>query len=332
MSENRGLQSWATARIAAWSDLGTILDALERKRDHTVAEALRAIELYRALGRDLSIVRRTLPAGRMTRALAQSYARLHAVIYRKPHNWRDRLRRLFREEIPRIVHELRTQIQFVALLFALSAAAGWWLIGTYPELIGLLADEQMIDGVERGQLWTEGIFNVVPSSILSIGILANNITVSLVAFCVGVFFGLGTFYIIATNGLMLGALFSFTHQHGLAGELLKFVLAHGVVELSVICIAGAAGMMLGEALIRPGHASRRESFQHAAGKASKLLLLCALLLVVCGFIEGYISPDPDFPMLNRAIIGFGFWIVMIGALTGRLFGRTAGEERSQAEA
>jgi hypothetical protein len=80
-------------------------------------------------------------------------------------------------------------------------------------------------------------------------------------------------------------------------------------------------MMLGESLIRPTHETRRESFRHAAGKTSKLLLLCALLLVVCGFIEGYISPDPDFPMLNRAIIGFGYGIVMIGALTGRLFGR-----------
>ena len=320
MSETTGLQAWATSRIAAWSDLDSILDGLERKRDHTVTDSLRAIELYRALGRDLSIVRRTLPASRMTRALAQSYARLHAVIYRKPHNWRERLRSLFQDEIPQVVRELRGQIQLVGLLFALSTGAGWWLINTYPELIGLIASEPMIEGVEEGRLWTEGILNVVPSSVLSVGILANNIAVSLFAFVVGVFFGLGTFYMIAMNGFMLGAFFAFTHQHGLAGELLKFALAHGVVELSVICIAGAAGMMLGESLIRPTHATRRESFRHAASKTSKLLVLFALLLVVCGFIEGYISPDPDFPMLNRAIIGFGYGVVMVAALTGKLFG------------
>ena len=320
MSENGGLHAWATSRIAAWSDLGSILDGLERKRDHTVTEALRAIELYRALGRDLSIVRRTLPTSRMTRALAQSYARLHAVIYRKPHNWRERLRSLFQDEIPQVVRELRGSIQLVALVFALTAGAGWWLINTYPELIGLVASEQMIDGVEVGKLWTDDILNVAPSSVISVSILANNITVSIFAFVLGVFFGLGTFYIIAMNGFMLGSLFAFTHQHGMAGELLKFVLAHGLVELSVICIAGAAGMMLGESLIRPTHTTRRESFREAAGKTSKVLLLCALLLVVCGFIEGYLSPDPDFPMLNRAIVGFGFWIVMLGALTGRLFG------------
>jgi uncharacterized membrane protein SpoIIM required for sporulation len=123
------------------------------------------------------------------------------------------------------------------------------------------------------------------------------------------------------NGLMLGGIFAFTHQHGMAGELLKFVTAHGMVELSVICIAGAAGVMLGESLIRPTHPTRRESFQHAAGKTSRLLLLCALLLIGCGFIEGYISPDPTYPMASRVIIGFGWWIVMVAALTGRLFGR-----------
>jgi uncharacterized membrane protein SpoIIM required for sporulation len=321
MSDRTGLHAWATSRIATWRDLGSMLDGLERKRDHTVTDALRAIELYRALGRDLSIVRRTLPASRMTNALAHSYARLHAIIYRKPHNWRERLRLLFQEEIPQVVHELRLHILWVSLLFALSGGAGWWLIATYPELIGLLASESMIDGVERGHLWTEGMLNVAPSSVISLGILSNNIAVSIVAFCVGVFFGLGTFYIVAINGFMLGGVFAFTHQHGMAGELLKFVLAHGVVELSVICLAAAAGVMLGESLIRPTHATRRESFQHAAAKTSRLLILCALLLVGCGFIEGYLSPDPTFPMLNRAIVGFGYAVVMVSALTGRLFGK-----------
>jgi len=321
MSAEAGLQAWLAARIATWQQLAPQLDRLERKRDHTVAEALNAIEMYRSLGRDLSIARRILPASRATRTLEARYAKLHAIIYRKPQNWRARLRTLFRDEIPDVVHELRTPIQWVSLLFALSTAAGWWLVSTYPELIGLLASEDMINGVEGGRLWTEGMLNVVPSSVVSTQILANNVMVSLFAFVAGVFFGLGTCYVIATNGLMLGAFFAFTHQHGMAGELLKFVTAHGVVELSVICLAGAAGTMLGEALIRPTHATRRESFQHATAKTSRLLLLCALLLVGCGFIEGYLSPDPDFPLLNRVIVGFGYAVVMVGALTGRLFGR-----------
>ena len=330
MSAESGMQAWLASRVETWRQLTPQLDSLERNRNHTTAEALQAIELYRSLGRDLSIARRILPASRVTRALERSYAKLHAIIYRKPHDWRARTRMMFREEIPEVVRELRVPIFWVTLLFVLSAGAGWWLVSSYPELISLLASEEMINGVERGKLWTEGMLNVAPSSVISVGILSNNIAVSLMAFCVGVFFGLGTFYIVATNGLMLGAMFAFTHQHGLSGELLKFVTAHGVVELSVICLAAAAGVMLGESLIRPTHPTRRESFQHAATKTSRLLLLCALLLIGCGFIEGYLSPNPDFPMISRVIVGFGYGIVMIGALTGHLFGRQRGGVRPAA--
>ena len=321
MSADASMQAWLASRMPTWRELTGKLEALERDRNHSAAEALQAIELYRSLGRDLSIARRVLPDSRVTKALERSYARLHSIIYRKPHDWRSRTLMLFREEIPQIVYELRGAIFWVTLLFVLSAAAGWWLVSSYPELISLLASEEAINGVERGRLWTDDILNVTPSSMLSLGILSNNIAVTLTAFCVGVFFGLGTFYLIAVNGLMLGGMFAFTHRHGLSDELLKFVMAHGMVELSVICLAGAAGTMLGEALIRPTHATRRESFQHAATRISRLLVLCTLLLIGCGFIEGYLSPDPDFPMISRVLVGFGYWIVMIGALTGHLFGR-----------
>lgn len=294
---------------------------VERKRTHTAAEALQAVETYRSLGRDLSIARRVLSTSRMTRALEERYLRLHAIIHRKPHDLRARLRTLFRDEIPAVVTGLRPYVLWVTLLFAISTACGWWLVNSYPELISLIASEEMINGVEKGHLWTEGLFGVVPPALLSVSILTNNIMVSLGAFCLGILFGLGTLYMMGFNGLMLGAMFAFTRQHGLDGELLKFIAAHGPVELSVICLAGAAGMMVGESLIRPTHPTRRESFQHATGKASKLLLLCALLLIGCGFIEGHLSPDPGFPLLNRAVVGVGYWLIMLTALTGRLFGK-----------
>jgi uncharacterized membrane protein SpoIIM required for sporulation len=329
MTSAAGMQAWLAARVETWRRLTPTLDRLERKRNHNAADALQAIELYRSLGRDLATARRLLPDSRVSRALEQRYAKLHAIIHREPTNWRARIHALFRDEIPDVIAEIATPIRWVALLFVLSAFAGWRLIMSYPELVSLFASEEMITGVENGVLWTEGILNVTPSSILSVGILANNIAVSLFAFCLGVLFGLGTFYIIATNGLMLGGVFAFTQQHGLADDLFNFVVAHGVVELSVIVLAGAAGVMLGEALIRPAHGARRESFQRAAARTSRVLLLCALLLIGCGFIEGYISPDPSFSLVTRVIVGFGYGAVMIAAATGRLFGRRTAEKQKE---
>ena len=187
-------------------------------------------------------------------------------------------------------------------------AAGWWLVTTYPELISLLASEEMINGVERGKALDRRACSMsCPHRCISVGILTNNIMVSLMAFVVGIFFGLGTFYIISMNGLMLGGIFAFTHQHGMAGELLKFVTAHGIVELSVICLAGAAGVMLGESLIRPTHGTRRESFQHATAKTSRLLIAVRTAADRLWFHRRLSVPRSGFSDDQSRDRGFGYW-------------------------
>src|SRR6201996_8547383 len=185
------------------------------------------------------------------------------------------------------------------------------MVHSFPDLIALFASPELIATVERGQLWTEGLLNVVPSSVLSVQIFTNNIVVSLFAYCLGFLFGLGTLYILGLNGVMLGAVFAFTAQHGLAGRLFGFIVGHGCVELSVICLSGAAGAAVGEALIRPGAGGRLEAFRAAATRGSGVLLACMLLLVGAGLIEGYVSPDPAVPLPARVGIGVGYWVAML---------------------
>jgi uncharacterized membrane protein SpoIIM required for sporulation len=154
-------------------------------------------------------------------------------------------------------------------------------------------------------------------------ILANNIVVSLFAYCAGFLFGLGTLYILGLNGLMLGAVFALVSQHGLRAQLLSFLVAHGCVELSVMCLSGAAGAAVGEALIRPGPAGRIESFREAALSSGKLLIACAVLLIGAGVLEGYVSPNPRFALWARVAFGVSYWLFMVALLSGWLFGRGA---------
>jgi uncharacterized membrane protein SpoIIM required for sporulation len=321
MSDASQIHQWIVTRAGAWRNNVQNMASWRTQRRASVPDALRAIEAYRSLARDLATARRVAPASRTTAGLEALYAQMHALINRKPRGGRAALLELLRVDIPDAVRELRPRIAGMALLMALSALAGWWLIATFPTLIGLLASDDMIEHVQQGHLWTEGIINVMPSSILSISILANNITVSVMAFCAGIFLGLGTLYLIAMNGLMLGGAFAFVHQYGLGRALFEFISAHGPVELSVICISGAAGIMLGEAIMRPSLSSRRDSFQACTHRIGPVLLLCAALLVGCGFIEGFISSDPRFPMASRLTIGIAYWLIMWVLLTGRLFPR-----------
>ena len=120
--------------------------------------------------------------------------------------------------------------------------------------------------------------------------MQNNIQVSIIAFAGGVLAGIPTAWILLLNGLILGGLTGLTANYGLASGLWTFVIGHGVIELSVIFMAGGAGLSLGWAIFKPGLFSRRDALMLAARKSIILIFGGALLLIIAGLIEGFISP------------------------------------------
>ena len=281
-----------------------------------LASAWSLVTAYRQLARDCARARATGRSAHDEEPLERAYAQAHALLHRPAVRPLLALRGLFAREIPQAVTELRPHIAWVSALFVLAIAAGYALVATYPDLISLFASAEMIAAIKRGELWTESLLNIAPSAVLSVQVLANNVVVSLFAFCAGFLFGLGTFYIVALNGLSLGAIFAFTALYGVQGRLFSFVIPHGCVELSVMCLSGAAGAAVGEALIRPGSLPRSEAFQRAARRSGYVLVACVLLLVGCGLIEGYVSPRPGLALSARLAIGVGYWSVMVALLRG----------------
>ena len=320
-ARDRALEFSLLQRTERWKAATARAQRLAREPASDLADATQMADDYRLLAHDLARARRLIPDTRTREYLEAAYVRAHNTLYRTAWHPGYALLNLFRDEIPAVVRWLTPHILWATTIFILTVFAGYWMVHTYPDLIGLFASPDLIATVERGQLWTEGILNIVPSSVLSLQILTNNIVVSLFAYCAGFVFGLGTLYILGLNGLMLGAVFAFTGQHGLEAALFRFIVAHGCVEISVMCLSGAAGAAVGEALVRPSHGSRIESFRIAALRSGKLLIACAVLLVGSGLIEGYISPRPHFPLWARLVIGIGYWIVMIALLKGWLFHR-----------
>ena len=173
-----------------------------------------------------------------------------------------------------------------------------------------------MDEVRAGKVWTDSIFGVAPASVLSFQITLNNIMVALFAFVIGALYGLGTVYILAVNGLMLGALFKFTYAHGVGDRLLNFIPAHGMVELFVICLAAGCGLHVGDALVNPGQKTRALAFREAISRATPVLLFGCAGLLVCGVIEGYISPNPAVNFATRVGIGLSWLLLFLGALSG----------------
>jgi len=307
---------WLKGRADLWRRHEELLASQRGRKDLESDDVLEVIKGYRGLSRDVSLARNALPDSQITVYLESLLLKSFDLIHRKPYNLLRQLYYIVRHETPCIVAQMKGAIAASFTIFVLAGFMGWLLVFNYPELAALFASPEMIAKVQSGSLWTEGLLNIMPSSILSFSIMTNNIIVTIFAFVLGSFYGLGTLYIMGVNGAMLGGVFAFTYHYNMADRLFEFVIAHGVVELSVIMLAGAAGMKLGEALVRPGNMTRREAFNLAATNASKLVVVGAFLLVGAGLIEGFISPNPAYNLEVRVIVGMTYGIFMLLILTG----------------
>lgn len=162
-----------------------------------------------------------------------------------------------------------------------------------------------------------------------LGITLNNLRVSLLAFALGVFFGIGTLSVLMFNGVMVGAFQYFFYQQqqllqadGLFWESFLTIWIHGTIEISCIVLAGAAGLALGRALVFPGTYSRLNSFLIASRRALKLLLGIAPLIVLAGFFEGFLTRFTETPNFIRAsfiLVSFFFMVFYFVILPARRY-------------
>jgi uncharacterized membrane protein SpoIIM required for sporulation len=120
--------------------------------------------------------------------------------------------------------------------------------------------------------------------------MTNNMSVSFTTFALGITAGLGTIYMMAFNGLLIGVIGMACGLAGMSVQLWSFVAPHGVLELPAIFIAGGAGLRIAQGLLFPGLLPRRESLARAGVEAVQLVLGTIPILIIAGVIEAFVSP------------------------------------------
>jgi uncharacterized membrane protein SpoIIM required for sporulation len=293
---------WLEKRQPYWRRLETLVEQSGRRGVSRLSRSeLQELSLlYRQIASDLSTVRED-PASRQIAAyLNQLLGRAHNLVYMGRKTNAAGIVQFFRSTYPRLFRENLAYPATAFLIFLAAAIAGIALCFSDPGFERYFLGAQMIDTIEQHRMWTHSVVALKP--LASSLILTNNISVALATFASGITAGLGTVAMLILNGLLIGVISTACWQAGMSSQLWSFVAPHGVLELPAIFIAGGAGLLLARGLLFPGTLPRRDSLIEAGGRAVRLVLGVIPILVIAGFIEGYLSPS-DFPIPLKFALG-----------------------------
>ena len=297
-----------TQRKNAWQRLEDLLKRLDtaslrRLRREEVRELGR---IYRRTASDLAIARAESRDPRLVNYLNSLVIRAHGRIYRADAQGGKRIRLFFTRELPQTFRRTWRYTFLAFAVFMVFAAIGF--VGTrydpeFSELVGV--SPQFREGyIETKTRWWERLneSNQEGASL----IMTNNIMVTIYTFAFGATGGIGTLFYLAVNGANIASVLALTYHAGFGNELVTFMVGHGVVELSCIFIAGGSGLLIGSAMLMPGDMTRADALKTRGMEAVRLMIGVAILLVLAGTIEGFISPVPIDPRVKYGI----------GAITG----------------
>ena len=302
--------SWLEKRRPYWARLDELLTRSGRAgaRNLTHSELQELALLYRQTASDLATIREDSSSGNLAHYLNQLLGRAHNLIYMGRRSRPRGVIRFYRETFPEIFFETLPYTATACAVFWVVAILGIVLAIANPAFQANLLGPNMMETIEKRQMWTHSIVTIKP--IASSAIMTNNLFVSFFTFALGITGGLGTIWMLALNGLLFGVVNAACWQAGMSQQLWSFVAPHGVLELPAIYIAGGGGLLIAKGLLFPGTLPRRLSLVREAGRAVRLVLGIIPLLIVAGTIEGFVSPS-DLPIVLKYGVAAGMLCLLV---------------------
>ena len=307
------IQRWIARRESNWKRLDALLKQVEKKglKSLQASEIKELASLYRSVSADLARARTNQVGNILLQDLQQLTSRSYSQIYQgsRRQEWQQLLE-FCSWGFPALVQETWVYTALATALVLLGGLIAWWFSWQDPMFMSLIVPEQLISKVrDRHELWMGSIVGIEP--LASSGIMINNLVVAFRAVAGGITGGIYTVFILFFNGLLLGAIGTLVGQNNLAYPFWAFVLPHGSLELPAIFFAGAAGLLIGRALLFPGKYRRVEALKFYGYQAAQLVFGIVPMLIVAGTIEGFFSPSPVIPDLIKYIVGIGLFSLLV---------------------
>ncbi|KAA9130117.1 stage II sporulation protein M [Microbacterium caowuchunii] len=310
------LDALTAAHRAEWERL----DELSRSRRLDSPEVDELVTRYRSASADLADIKTT--AGRSPQAdhLSLVLARARLRLTGPTENVMRRIPRFFALQLPAALYRLRWTTLAVAVGFiAVATLVAAW-IGTDPALVAALGSEAQLASYAQDEF--TAYYTENPAAVFAGTVWTNNAWIAAQCVLFGVT-GIWPIYVVVQNAVGLGTSAAVMAAFDRLDVFFAFILPHGLLELTCIFVAAAAGLHIFWAWVVPGRRPRAVALAAAGRSLATVAVGLVFALGLSGIVEGFVTPQPwPWPVkLGLGALALGIFLGYMLGLGGRAFRR-----------
>lgn len=269
------------ARRAEWERL----DELSRARlDGAGVDEL--IVRYRAASADLAELKTSVGETPQGRYLSTILVRARLRLTGASDSVLTQTARFFRRQLPAALYRLRWTTLVIAVAFvAIAVGTAAW-ISADPALLATLGPPDALEQYADESF--TGYYTENPAAVFMGMVWTNNAWIAMQCVLFGVT-GIWPVYMIVQNAMGLGVSGAVMAAHDKADVMVLYILPHGMLELTCIFVAAAAGLHLFWAWVAPGHRTRAEALAEQGRALATVAIGLVFALFLAGLVEGFVT-------------------------------------------
>lgn len=255
-------------------------------------------DLYLQLVNDLSYAQTYYPKSKTTLYLNDLARKAHLSIYKNKKESSNRIITFWKYEIPFLIGNYQKDLLFSFIIFFISFGIGLFSVYQNIDFARVILGDGYVDmtlnNIEKGD--PMGVYHNMSASVMFLDITTNNIKVGFTAFVGGIFTPIIPIFMLFYNGEMIGSFDGFLIQQGVGARANSIIWIHGVFEIFVIIVCGAAGIILGKSILFPKTFTRLQSVQKGFRDGMKICFSTVPFFICAGFLESFVTRHSLMPI------------------------------------
>jgi uncharacterized membrane protein SpoIIM required for sporulation len=309
------LDAYSAAHRAEWDRLAE----LGRRRQLDGAQADELIRGYQSGATQLSVIKTsagsTVQGDRLSVILSRARLRFTGAGV----NVLAQVPRFFLLQLPAALYRLRWLTLAVAVATVLVATLYAVWATNNPQVLANFGSP-----AELEQLADQGFvsyYSENPAASFASRVWTNNAWIAAQCVAFGIL-GVYVPYIVLQNAQNLGVTAAVMFAYDEGDTFFLYIAPHGLLELTAIFVAAAAGLRIFWAWVAPGARTRGQALAEDARALFTVAIGLVFVLFISGIIEGFVTPAPwPWPVKIGigavALLAFLFYQVIVGERASR---------------